>query len=299
LSITGYHFREAGANAIQELAFTLADAILYIEKAKERGLDVDDFAPRLSYSLGCHRDLFEEVAKYRAARRLFAKIVTERFQAKKKASYLFRTYSGSCGSTLIPQQPLNNIVRVTMHALMGILGGHQAIHTACWDEGYAIPTEASARLALRTQQILGYECGLCDTIDPLAGSYYVEHLTDEIEKRASDYLKRIDEMGGILGAIENGFVYKEIQESSVRLQRQIDRGEKVIVGLNRFTMDAEDGFEERDIFEFDPQVETLQKEKLAAVKKKRNSEDVKRALGDLAKAIDREENLMPPIIEAV
>ena len=211
LSITGYHFREAGANAIQELAFTLADAVLYIEKARERGLDVDDFAPRLSYSLGCHRDLFEEVAKYRAARRLFAKIVKERFHAKKAASYLFRTYSGSCGSTLIPQQPLNNIVRVTMHALMGILGGHQAIHTACWDEGYAIPTEASARLALRTQQILAYECGLCDTIDPLAGSYYVEHLTDEIEKQASEYLKKIDDMGGILAAIENGFVYKEIQ----------------------------------------------------------------------------------------
>ena len=299
LSITGYHFREAGANAIQELAFTLADAILYIEKARERGLDVDDFAPRLSYSLGCHRDLFEEVAKYRAARRLFAKIVKERFQAKKAASYLFRTYSGSCGSTLIPQQPLNNIVRVTMHALMGILGGHQAIHTACWDEGYAIPTEASARLALRTQQILAYECGLCDTIDPLAGSYYIEHLTDEIEKRASEYLKKIDAMGGILAAIENGFVYKEIQESSVEIQRRIDTGEKTIVGLNEFTMEEEEGFEERDLFEFDPQVETVQKEKLAAVKAKRNGEDVKRALRKLAEAIDRKENLMPPIIHAV
>jgi methylmalonyl-CoA mutase N-terminal domain/subunit len=299
LSITGYHFREAGANAIQELAFTLADAIIYIEKARERGLDVDDFAPRLSYSLGCHRDLFEEVAKYRAARRLFAKIVKERFQAKKAASYLFRTYSGSCGSTLIPQQPLNNIVRVTMHALMGILGGHQAIHTACWDEGYAIPTEASARLALRTQQILAYECGLCDTIDPLAGSYYIEHLTDEIEKRASEYLKKIDAMGGILAAIENGFVYKEIQESSVEIQRRIDTGEKTIVGLNEFTMEEEEGFEERDLFEFDPQVETVQKEKLAAVKAKRNGEDVKRALRKLAEAIDRKENLMPPIIHAV
>jgi methylmalonyl-CoA mutase N-terminal domain/subunit len=299
LSITGYHFREAGANAIQELAFTLADAILYIEKARERGLDVDDFAPRLSYSLGCHRDLFEEVAKYRAARRLFAKIVKERFQAKKAASYLFRTYSGSCGSTLIPQQPLNNIVRVTMHALMGILGGHQAIHTACWDEGYAIPTEASARLALRTQQVLAYECGLCDTIDPLAGSYYVEHLTEEIEKRAYEYLNKIDAMGGILAAIENGFVYKEIQQSSVELQRRIDTGEKTIIGLNKFTMEEEEGFEERDIFECDPQVETVQKEKLADVKAKRNGQDVKRALRNLAEAIDRDENLMPPIIDAV
>ena len=299
LSITGYHFREAGANAIQELAFTLADAVLYIEKARERGLDVDDFAPRLSYSLGCHRDLFEEVAKYRAARRLFAKIVKERFHAKKAASYLFRTYSGSCGSTLIPQQPLNNIVRVTMHALMGILGGHQAIHTACWDEGYAIPTEASARLALRTQQILAYECGLCDTIDPLAGSYYVEHLTDEIEKQASEYLKKIDDMGGILAAIQNGFVYKEIQRSSVELQRRIDSGEKTIVGLNKFTMEDEEGFEEKDIFEFDPQAEILQKEKLASVKARRNGEEVTHALRSLAEAIDRNENLMPTIIHAV
>jgi len=299
LSITGYHFREAGANAIQELAFTLADAVLYIEKARERGLDVDDFAPRLSYSLGCHRDLFEEVAKYRAARRLFAKIVKERFHAKKAASYLFRTYSGSCGSTLIPQQPLNNIVRVTMHALMGILGGHQAIHTACWDEGYAIPTEASARLALRTQQILAYECGLCDTIDPLAGSYYVEHLTDEIEKQASEYLKKIDDMGGILAAIQNGFVYKEIQRSSVELQRRIDSGEKTIVGLNKFTMEDEEGFEEKDIFEFDPHAEILQKEKLASVKARRNGEEVTHALRSLAEAIDRNENLMPTIIHAV
>jgi len=273
--------------------------VLYIEKARERGLDVDDFAPRLSYSLGCHRDLFEEVAKYRAARRLFAKIVKERFQAKKAASYLFRTYSGSCGSTLIPQQPLNNIVRVTMHALMGILGGHQAIHTACWDEGYAIPTEASARLALRTQQILAYECGLCDTIDPLAGSYYVEHLTDEIEKQASEYLKKIDDMGGILAAIQNGFVYKEIQRSSVELQRRIDSGEKTIVGLNKFTMEDEEGFEEKDIFEFDPHAEILQKEKLASVKARRNGEEVTHALRSLAEAIDRNENLMPTIIHAV
>ena len=203
LSITGYHFREAGANAIQELAFTLADAIVYIEKAIERGLDVDEFAPRLSYSLGCHRDLFEEVAKYRAARRLFAKIMRDRFKAKNPKSYLFRTYSGSCGSTLVSQQALNNVVRITMHALMGILGGHQAIHTACWDEGYAIPTEASATLALRTQQILGFENGLCNTVDPLAGSYYVESLTNQIEAKASEYLEKIDEMGGMLKAIEN------------------------------------------------------------------------------------------------
>ena len=299
LSITGYHIREAGANAIQELAFTLANAITYIEKAQERGLSVDDFAPRLSYSLGCHRDLFEEVAKYRAARRLFAKIVKERFQAKDPRSYLFRTYSGSCGSTLVTQQPINNIVRVTMHALMGILGGHQAIHTSSWDEGYAIPTEDAARVALRTQQILAYESGLCNTIDPLAGSYYVESLTNEIEKRASDYLKKIDDMGGMLRAIENGFVFREIQESSVQFQKQVDSGEKIIVGLNKFVMPEEEEVEEHDIFESDPRVEVVQKEKLAAVKAKRNAKDVQHALSELEDAIDRDKNLMPYIIEAV
>lgn len=298
LSITGYHIREAGANAIQELAFTLANAITYIGKAQERGLDVDDFAPRLSYSLGCHRDLFEEVAKYRAARRLFAKIMKERFQAKNPKSYLFRTYSGSCGSTLVTQQPLNNIVRVTMHALMGILGGHQAIHTSCWDEGYAIPTEDSARLALRTQQILAYESGLCNTVDPLAGSYYLESLTNEIEKRASEYLKKIDEMGGMLEAIQNGYVFREIQDSAMNYQRQLESGEKVIVGLNRFVMEEEE-VEEPSIFEYDPEVEKVQKEKLAAVKAARNNEIVRSALKALSNAIDREENLMPFIVEAV
>jgi len=298
LSITGYHIREAGANAIQELAFTLANAITYIGKAQERGLDVDDFAPRLSYSLGCHRDLFEEVAKYRAARRLFAKIMKERFQAKNPKSYLFRTYSGSCGSTLVTQQPLNNIVRVTMHALMGILGGHQAIHTSCWDEGYAIPTEDSARLALRTQQILAYESGLCNTVDPLAGSYYLESLTNEIEKRASEYLKKIDEMGGMLEAIQNGYVFREIQDSAMNYQRQLESGEKVIVGLNRFVMEEEE-LEEPSIFEYDPEVEKVQKENLAAVKAARNNEIVRTALKALSNAIDREENLMPFIVEAV
>jgi methylmalonyl-CoA mutase N-terminal domain/subunit len=299
LSITGYHFREAGADAIQELAFTLADAILYIEKALERDLDVDDFAPRLSYSLSCHRDLFEEVAKYRAARRLFAKIVKERFKAKNPKSYLFRTYSGSCGSTLMPQQPHNNIVRIAMHALMGILGGHQAIHTACWDEGFAIPTEDSARLALRTQQILAHESGLCNTIDPLAGSYHVEALTDEIEKRTSAYLKKIDEMGGMLKAIENGFVFREVQESSVEFQRKVDSGEKVIVGLNKFVMPEEEDVEQEDIFEYDQRIEKIQQEKLAQVKAKRDTNQVNQVMQELDSAIDQEENLMPYIIKAV
>lgn len=299
LNIAGYHFREAGANAIQELAFTIGDAITYIEKAQERGLDVDYFAPRLSYSLGCYMDLFEEVAKHRAARRLFARIMKERFKAKNPKSYLFRIFSGSCGSTLVTQQPLNNIVRVTMHALMGILGGNQAIHTACWDEGYAIPSEDSARLALRTQQILAYESGLSNTIDPLAGSYYVESLTDEIEKRAADYLKKIDDMGGMLGAIENGFAFKEIQESSVKFQKRVQSGEKVIVGLNKFDMPDEEDLEEQDIFEVDAEVENIQKEKLATLRAKRDDKDVRSVLQDLDNAIDRDENLMPYIIEAV
>lgn len=299
LNIAGYHFREAGANAIQELAFTLADAITYIEKAQERGLEVDYFAPRLSYSLGCYMDLFEEVAKYRAARRLFAKIMKDRFQAKDPRSYLFRIFTGSCGSTLVTQQPISNIVRVTMHALMGILGGDQAIHTACWDEGYALPSEDSARVALRTQQILAHECGLCNTIDPLAGSYYVETLTNEIEKRASDYLKKIDDMGGMLRAIENGFVFREIQESSVNFQERVDSGERVIVGLNKFVMPEERDVDEQDIFKVDEEVEGLQNEKLLRVKSERIEMDVKQTLNRLELAIDRDENLMPYIVEAV
>lgn len=300
MNIAGYHFREAGADAIQELAFTLADAITYIEKAKERGLDVDFFAPRLSYSLGCYMDLFEEVAKYRAARRLFAKIMKERFKAKDPRSYLFRIFTGSCGSTLVSQQPINNIVRVTVHALMGILGGDQAIHTACWDEGYAIPSEDSARIALRTQQILAHECGLCNTVDPLGGSYYVESLTNEIENRASEYLEKIDEMGGMLNAINNGFVYREIQESSVRFQERVDSGKRVIVGLNKFRMPEEkDIEEEHDIFEVDPGVEDLQKKKLKELKARRHGANAEKALAELKKAITRNENLMPAIIEAV
>ncbi len=299
LNIAGYHFREAGANAIQELAFTLADAIAYIEQAQQRGMDVDAFAPRLSYSLGCYMDLFEEVAKFRAGRRLFAKIMQTRFQAKNPKSYLFRIFSGSCGSTLVAQQPINNIVRVTMHALMGILGGHQAIHTACWDEGFTLPSEDSARLALRTQQILAHECGLCNTIDPLAGSYFVESLTNEIESRAIAYIDKIDAIGGMLGAIESGFVHREIQESSVAFQKRVETGERLIVGLNAFESDEENQTTAEDLFEVDDNVEAIQTEKLAALKKRRDADKVKHALEALSLAVERNENLMPSIIEAV
>jgi methylmalonyl-CoA mutase N-terminal domain/subunit len=298
MNIAGYHIREAGADAIQELAFTLADAIAYIECARERGLAVDDFAPRLSYSLGCFRDLFEEVAKYRAARRLFARIMKDRFGAKDPRSLLFRTFSGSCGSTLVSQQPLNNIVRVAMHALMGVLGGHQAIHTACWDEGYAIPSEAAAQIALRTQQILAYESGLAGTTDPLAGSYYVESLTNEIEKRAQAYLEKIDAMGGMLKAIESGYIGREIQESSVRYQRAVDSGEKVIVGLNRFQEQEEDTGQ-MDLFQVDPAVEVRQKGKLASLRATRSRGAVDAELAELAAVIARKENVMPVVIRAV
>ncbi|MBI2959660.1 MAG: methylmalonyl-CoA mutase, partial [Betaproteobacteria bacterium] len=298
MNIAGYHIREAGADAVQELAFTLADAITYIEEAQKRGLGVDEFAPRLSYSLGCYRDLFEEVAKYRAARRLFAKIMRERFGAKDPRSLLFRTFSGSCGSTLVSQQPLNNTVRIAMHALMGILGGHQAIHTASWDEGYALPSEQAAKLALRTQQILAHESGLANTIDPLAGSYYVESLTDEIERRASVYLEQIDAMGGMLNAIESGFISREIQESSVRYQRALDSGEKIVVGLNKYT-DEDEQADEPDLFQIDADVAGNQRESLAAVRAGRDAGAADSALAALGAALDRGENAMPAVIRAV
>jgi methylmalonyl-CoA mutase N-terminal domain/subunit len=298
MNIAGYHIREAGADAVQELAFTLADAIAYIEQARARGLAVDDFAPRLSYSLGCFRDLFEEVAKFRAARRLFARIMKERFGAKDPRSCLLRTFSGSCGSTLVSQQPLNNVVRITMHALMGALGGHQAIHTACWDEGYAIPSEQAATLALRTQQILAHESGIANTIDPLAGSYYVEYLTDEIETRAAAYLERIDAMGGMLRAIESGYIDREIRESSIRHQRAIDSGETVIVGLNRYQAPEPDDAQ-LELFQSDPAVEPRQKERLRALRAQRDPGAVVSSLAALDAAIEGRQNVMPPVIRAV
>jgi methylmalonyl-CoA mutase N-terminal domain/subunit len=298
LSITGYHIREAGADAVQELAFTLANAIAYIDAAQARGMDVDDFAARLSYSLGCHRDLFEEVAKFRAARRLFARIMRDRFQAKDPGSLLFRTFSGSCGSTLVAQQPMNNTVRIAMHALMGILGGHQAIHTASWDEGHALPSEAASKLSLRTQQILAHESGLTNTIDPLAGSYYVETLTSEIEKRAQEYLRRIDERGGMLKAIESGYIGAEIQRSSIRLQQAIDSGDKVIVGVNKYT-EEEEMISEDQYLQIDQDIDAQQRKKLQMVRTGRDNAEVTRSLRKLESAIDAGDNLIPPMIEAV
>jgi len=297
MSITGYHIREAGADAVQELAFTLANAIAYIEAARSRGLDVDDFASRLSYSLGCHRDLFEEVAKFRASRRIFARIMKDRFQAKDPGSYLFRTFSGSCGSTLVAQQPLNNTVRITIHALMGILGGHQAIHTASWDEGHALPAEDASKLSLRTQQILAHESGLCNTIDPLAGSYYVESLTSEIETRVMAYLRKIDQLGGMLQAIEDGYVAGEIQQSSLKSQQAIESGERVIVGVNKYAEEEEDHGEQ--YLHIHQGIDEQQSGKLAKIRAGRDSAAVTRTLRELGDSIDRNDNLMPSIIEAV
>ena len=297
MNIAGYHIREAGADAVQELAFTLADAIAYIEAGIARGLAVDEFAPRLSYSLGCFRDLFEEVAKFRAARRLFARIMKERFGARDPKSMLFRTFSGSCGSTLVAQQPLNNVVRVTLHALMSVLGGHQAVHTACWDEGFAIPSQEAATLALRTQQILAYESGVANTADPLAGSYYVESLTDEIERRAQVTLDQIDAMGGMLRAIESGWIAREIDASSIRHQQAVDSGEQVIVGLNRFQSEAAP--EVPALFEADPKVESRQKASLAEVKRRRSQREVAQTLAALDAAIARGDNVMPTVLAAV
>lgn len=298
MSITGYHIREAGADAVQELAFTLANAIAYIEAAQDRGLDVDDFASRLSYSLGCHRDLFEEVAKFRASRRLFAGIMKDRFQAKDPGSYLFRTFSGSCGSTLVAQQPLNNTVRITMHALMGILGGHQAIHTASWDEGHALPSADASKLSLRTQQILANESGLTNTIDPLAGSYYVESLTSEIEKRVTAYLHKIDAHGGMLKAIESGYIAAEIQQSSLKLQQAIDSGERVIVGVNKY-IDEEEEDHGGQYLHIDQAIDEQQSKKLAKIRAERDAAAVEKSLKNLQTSIDDNENLIPAIIEAV
>jgi methylmalonyl-CoA mutase N-terminal domain/subunit len=222
-----------------------------------------------------------------------------RFQAKNPKSYLFRIFSGSCGSTLVAQQPINNIVRVAMHALMGILGGHQAIHTACWDEGFALPSEDSARLALRTQQILAHECGLCSTVDPLAGSYYVESLTNAIEAQAAAYIEKIDALGGMLAAIESGFVQREIQEASVAFQARVDSGDRIIVGLNAFQQEDDSGAAAQELFEVDSSVETRQREKLTALRQRRDSGRVAAALKAIGGAVENDENLMPYIIDAV
>jgi len=296
ISISGYHIREAGATAIQEVAFTLADGIAYVEAAVKAGLDVDDFAPRLSFFFNAHNDLFEEVAKFRAARRVWAHIMKERFGAKNPKSLMLRFHTQTGGSTLTAQQPENNVVRVTIQALAAVLGGTQSLHTNSRDEALALPTENSVRIALRSQQILAYESGVAETPDPLAGSYYVESLTDSIEAGALAYLKRIDDLGGAVKAIEQGFVQQEIQDSAYAWQMTVEKNERVVVGLNKFQV--KEG-PPKGLLRVDPIVGEKQCAKLAAIKAKRDNAAVAAALETLKKAAMGTDNLMPPILAAV
>ena len=297
ISISGYHIREAGANAVQELAFTLANAIAYVEGALERGLNVDDFAPRLSFFFAAHNDFFEEVAKFRAARRMWARIMKERFGAKKPRSCALRFHTQTAGSTLTAQQPLVNIVRVAIQALAAVLGGTQSLHTNSFDEALCLPSEEAVLIALRTQQVIAYESGVTRTVDPLAGSYYVEWLTNEIEERAWRYIERIDRMGGAVKAIEEGYMQKEIARSAYEQQKAIEEGELVVVGVNRFRLEGEEV--KVELLKVDPAVEEEQKRRLRELRARRDNRKVEDALDALRRASEGEENLMPYVLRAV
>jgi methylmalonyl-CoA mutase N-terminal domain/subunit len=296
ISISGYHMREAGATAAQELAFTLADAIAYVEGAVERGLDVDDFAGRLSFFFAAWSELFEEVAKFRVARRMWATIMKERFGATNPRSMMCRFHVQTAGSSLTAQSIDNNVVRTTIQALSAVLGGAQSLHTNSRDEALALPTEEAARLALRTQQILAYEAGVTETPDPLAGSYYVESLTNELEAAAWAYLDEIESMGGTLAAIERGFQQREIQEAAYRVQRAIDTGDQVVVGVNRFTDDEP---ATPPTHRIDPEGERRQVERVRTVRAERSAEKWAGAMDELERVALAEGNLMPSILEAV
>ncbi|MDD2573099.1 MAG: methylmalonyl-CoA mutase family protein [Bacillota bacterium] len=296
ISISGYHIREAGSTASQEVAFTLADGIAYVQAAINAGLEVDEFAPRLSFFFNSHNDLLEEVAKFRAARRLWSRIMKERFNAKKPKSMMLRFHTQTGGSTLTAQQPDNNIVRVAIQTLAAVLGGTQSLHTNSRDEALALPSEESVRIALRTQQIVGFESGVAETVDPLAGSYYVEAMTDRIEKEASEYIAKIDELGGAPSAIDKGFVQKEIQDSAYRYQMEVESGERVVVGVNKFQVKEETP---KGLLKVDPRVGEMQKAKLEELKRSRDNTKVKEALEGLKKAAEGDENQMPFIVSAV
>ena len=296
ISISGYHIREAGSTAAQEIAFTLADGIAYVEAALSAGLDVDTFASRLSFFFNVHNNFFEEVAKFRAARRLWAKIMKQRFQAKDPRSWMLRTHAQTAGSTLTAQQPDNNIMRVTLQALAAVLGGTNSLHTNSKDEALALPTEAAVRIALRTQQVIAYESGVADTIDPLAGSYFVESLTDELEAKAVEYIEHIDKLGGAVKAIEAGYQQREIHEAAFRYQQAIENKEQIIVGVNDFTLEEEDHSE---LLKIDLTLESWQKEKVAAVRAERNQAAAKAALAKVESTARDSGNLMPVIIDAV
>jgi methylmalonyl-CoA mutase N-terminal domain/subunit len=297
ISISGYHMREAGATAVQEIAFTFADAITYVEAVLARGVEVDGFAPRLSFFFSCDRDFFEEIAKFRAARRLWAHIMRERFGAKLKESLRLRFHTQTAGSSLTAQQPLNNIVRTTLQALAAVLGGTQSLHTNSYDEAWALPGEEAVLIALRTQQIIAEESGAADTIDPLGGSYYLEWLTDKLERRAQAYIEKIDQMGGMLKAIESGYVQREIEESAYRKQREQEEGEHILVGVNLF---EDRGEEPRvEILRVSQEVRARQIERLHALRERRDRCRVQNALKKLREASHTDENLLPYILEAV
>jgi methylmalonyl-CoA mutase N-terminal domain/subunit len=297
MSISGYHIREAGATAVQELAFTFADAIAYIEAAVAAGLDVDAFAPRLSFFLAAHNQFFEEIAKFRAARRIWARLMRERFRAKNPLSWAFRFHTQTSGVTLTSQEPENNVIRVTLQALAAVLGGTQSLHTNSRDEAMALPSEESVRIALRTQQIIAHESGAPDTVDPLGGSYFLETLTDSIEEKVWTYLRKIDDMGGVFKAIEEGYIQREIQESAFNYQKKVESKEQVIVGLNEYA-----GSPEKIKFRLHSaarKIEKAQVERLRQLKKTRPARGVKKSLEALRRAAGSADNLMPYFIAAV
>ncbi|MEI6496264.1 MAG: methylmalonyl-CoA mutase family protein [Actinomycetota bacterium] len=296
ISISGYHIREAGSTAVQEIAFTIANGIAYVEAAKAAGLDVDDFAPRLSFFWNAHNNFFEEVAKFRASRRIWYKLMTERFGAQKESSKLLRFHTQTGGSTLTAQQPEVNIVRVAVQSMAAVMGGTQSLHTNGFDEALGLPTEQAARIALRTQQVIGYESGIADTPDPLAGSYFVEVLTDEIERLAWEYIERIDEMGGAVSGIEAGFQQDEIEQAAYEYTKSIDDDERVIVSVNKFALDVEP---EPSVFPIDPTLERGQRERLAAYKANRDQAALQAALAAVADCARGTDNLLYPMKEAL
>ena len=297
ISISGYHIREAGATAVQEVAFTFANAIAYVQAAIDRGLNLDKFAGRLSFFFAAHSDFLEEIAKFRAARRLWAKIMRQRFGAKNPASWMLRFHTQTSGVSLTAQQPYNNIVRVALQALSAVLGGTQSLHTNSFDEAYALPSDQAVLVALRTQQIIAYESGVADTVDPVGGSYYVEYLTNEIEEKAAKYIEQIDAMGGAVAAIEKGFMQREITESAYRHQKEVENKKRIIVGVNEFATEEETPIR---ILQIDPQIEKKLAQRLQQMKRQRNKAKVDEALGKLRVVAESEnENLMPFVVQAV
>jgi methylmalonyl-CoA mutase, N-terminal domain len=296
ISISGYHMRDAGCTAVQEIAFTFANAVAYVEAAIERGVGVDDIGPRISWIFNTQNNFLEEIAKYRALRRMWARIMKERFGAKDPRSMMLRTHVQTGGATLTAQQPEVNIIRASLQALATVIGGVQSLALSCYDEALALPTEQAQRIAVRTQQVIAYESGVADTVDPFAGSYYIENLTDELERKAREYLDKVEDIGGAVSAIESGYVQREIQEASYAYQRAVDEGKKVIVGVNRFVNEEE---QPQPIFRTDPASERAQIARLEKVRKQRDDAAVKASLARLAEACKNGENLMYPIVEAV